>query len=100
MRRIHGLLAGYLLIALFAGWPIASVAAAGTIAGWNGCTLHEGYANPCVVGGWDLGGTLYTMSVLGWFMIATIPLGVVAFAGWTTVWFVWRMVERRRSGPN
>jgi hypothetical protein len=95
MRTIRGLLAGYLLIALCAGWPIATVATAGAIARWNGCTLHEGAAHPCLVGGWNLGGTLYTMSVLGWFMIATIPLGVVAFVGWTTVWLVWRTFQKR-----
>ena len=100
MRQIRGLLAGYLLIALLAGWPIASIAAAGAIARWNGCTLHEGFVNPCPVGGWDIGGTLYTMSVMGWFLIVSIPLGVVALAVWTTAWLLWAIVRRRRRAPT
>ncbi|MGH9201104.1 MAG: hypothetical protein ACRD2A_07700, partial [Vicinamibacterales bacterium] len=54
VRKIRGLLIGYAVIALFTGWPILSVVIAGTIASWNGCTLHEGFVNPCVVNGRDI----------------------------------------------
>jgi hypothetical protein len=96
VRSIRGLILGYVVVALFAGWPILSVAIAGTIAAWNGCTLHEGFTNPCLVNGSDVGGTLYAMAVMGWFMIATLPLGLVAGLLWTVVWIVLR---RRRPRP-
>lgn len=97
MRNIRGLLIGYAVIALFTGWPILSVAIAGTIASWNGCTLHEGFTNPCIVGGRDIGGTLYSMGVMGWFMLATIPIGAILFVVWTVGWIVWFIRRRRRA---
>jgi hypothetical protein len=90
VRKLRGLLIGYAVIGLLAGWPILSVVIAGSIASWNGCTLHEGFQNPCVVNGKDIGGTLYAMGVMGWFMIATIPLGAIALLVWTIGWVVWR----------
>jgi len=96
LRRFRGLLIGYGIIAVLAGWPIMSVAIAGTIASWNGCTLHEGFVNPCVVNGKDIGQTLYEMGVMGWFMLATIPLGVIAFVAWTIGWVIWYTVRQRR----
>ena len=88
---------GYVVIALIAGWPIASVMIAATIASWNGCTLHEGFANPCVVNGRDLGPLLYEMGVAGWFMLATLPLGAIAFVGWTIGWAIWKSAQQRRA---
>ena len=95
MRKIRGLLIGYVVIAFFAGWPIASVAVAGLIASWNNCTLHEGSVNPCVVYGRDIGGMLYSMGVMGWFMLATIPLGAIAFVLWTIAWVIWYVKKRK-----
>jgi hypothetical protein len=63
------------LIVLFALAPVISVILAGWIAETNGCVLHEGDINPCMVAGSDLGPTLYTLFVLGWFALATLPLG-------------------------
>ena len=96
LRRFRGLLIGYIVIALLAGWPIASVAIAGIIASWNGCVLHEGFVNPCVVNGTDIGQTLYEMGVMGWFMLATIPIGGIAFIAWTVAWVIWYTVRQRR----
>jgi hypothetical protein len=98
VSTIRGLLIGYLVIALVTGWPVASVIVAGAIASWNGCTLNEGSVNPCVVNGTDWGPALYSMGVAGWFMLATIPIGAIAFAGWTIGWVIWRNVRSRRAG--
>jgi len=95
---IRTLFVGYALIALGTGWPIASVIVAGTIASWNGCTLNEGSAHPCVVNGADIGGTLYAMGVMGWFMIATIPLGFIATIVWTLAWVVVARMRRQKTG--
>ena len=97
MSRVRTLIIGYIVIALVAGWPIASVAIAGTIASWNGCTLHEGFPNTCVVNGNDMGDTLYAMGVMGWFMLATIPVGLVAFVIWTIVWVLVRQRKLRAA---
>ena len=96
MRKLRGLLIGYVVIALGTGWPIISIVVAGTIANLNDCRLHEGFVNPCLVGGTDMGQTLYTMSVLGFFAIATIPIGVVLFVVWTIGWLIWSARRRRQ----
>lgn len=80
MRRliIHTLVILFILI--LGASPLISTAIAGSIAEANGCTLHEGFVNPCIINGEDWGQDLYTFGVLGWLALATIPiaLGVVA----------------------
>ncbi len=96
-RANRGLVIGYGVIALAAGWPIVSVVIAGTIAWVNGCTLHEGFVNPCVVNGKDIGETLYTMGVMGLLMMATIPLGILASMAWTVAWVIWGAMKKRKA---
>jgi hypothetical protein len=72
---------------------------AGTIASWNNCTLHEGFANPCVVNGRDMGETLYAMGVIGWFMIATLPIGFIASVVWTIGWALWTARKQKAAPP-
>jgi hypothetical protein len=76
MRRIilHTLV--ILFILLVGAAPLISTMIAGTIAEANGCTLHEGFANPCIINGEDWGQDLYTFGVLGWLAIGTIPIAV------------------------
>jgi hypothetical protein len=71
---IHALV--ILLILVIAFSPLISVLIAGGIADANGCQLDEGSIHPCIVNGQDMGRTLYTMGVLGWFMLVTIPIGL------------------------
>lgn len=52
--------------------PLASVFLAGLIADLNGCELHEGFAQTCVVLGADVGGVLYNMVALGWLMLISL----------------------------
>jgi hypothetical protein len=64
---------------LFLGMsPFIVTMIAGTIAEANGCTLHEGFVNPCIINGKDYGEDLYTFGMLGWLAIGTIPLAVGA----------------------
>ena len=76
--KIQLLFHGFVIfqILLIAALPLIGVAIAGEIAAANGCQLDEGSAHPCIVNGRDIGGTLYSLGVLGWLMIATIPLGL------------------------
>lgn len=57
--------------------PLASVVLASGFASLNGCELHEGYVNPCVVFGIDRGDTLYSAALFGWFMMFTLPIAVI-----------------------
>lgn len=82
----HGLVLG--IIALLSMGPLLLALLAGAFAQANGCTLHEGNVNPCVVGGRDYGETLYTLGVMGWFALLTLPGGMlVAGVYLLVVWF-------------
>ena len=89
MGKFRGLLIGYLVIIVLAGWPVALVTLASVISSWNGCALREGSANQCIVGGRNIGGLLYDLGVMGWYMLATLPAGAVAFLAWTAGWVLW-----------
>jgi len=78
--------------------PVASVAVAGWIANSNGCKLDEGSVHPCVIGGRDYGQLLYTLGVLGWLMLATLPGGALALMVWLIILIVHRSTwQKRRS---
>jgi hypothetical protein len=87
------------VIVLVAGAPIISVVIAGVIASSHGCALNEGFVNPCVVGGEGIGETLYTMGVAGWFMLVTIPAGLIAAIVWGVIAVIMLMTDRRRAAP-
>jgi uncharacterized membrane protein YhaH (DUF805 family) len=70
----------YLLVLFVIGLaPILSVMTASVIANWAGCELHEGFANPCIIGGTEYGELLYSMAVVGWFALITLPLAALSF---------------------
>ncbi|WP_137156977.1 hypothetical protein [Rhizobium sp. FKL33] len=69
-------------IVLFALGPLLLALSAGLIAQTAGCTLDEGSVHACLIGGVELGETLYTMFVLGWLTMMTAPLGAIAGLVW------------------
>jgi hypothetical protein len=73
---IHTLIIVLILLAGLS--PLIVSLSAGAIANANGCTLHEGFVNPCVINGKDWGETLYTMGVLGWIALGTLPIALGA----------------------
>ena len=87
------------LILMMASAPIGGLVLAGVIANANGCQLDEGSSHPCIIGGTDYGDTLYTLGVLGWMMLLTLPAGAVAGIVWLVVLLVHRSgwKERRRA---
>jgi Na+-transporting methylmalonyl-CoA/oxaloacetate decarboxylase beta subunit len=84
------------LILLFGLAPLVGVVAAEAIASANGCTLNEGAASVCVVGGSDWGGALYSMFVLTWFLLATLPLAGGALIVWLVILIIHRIAFARR----
>ena len=79
----RGIFIAYLVIVLFAAAPILSVVIASGIAHAYGARLDEAGSHPCVVHGVDIGGLLYDMFVAGWFMLLTIPLGLLSILALT-----------------
>ncbi len=79
-------------------WPVASVMIAGSIAEANNCQLDEGSVHPCIVNGSDMGEQLYSMGVMGWFMLVTIPTGLIALAVYGVILLIiWLVVRNRNS---
>jgi hypothetical protein len=76
--------------------PMGSVVACGLIANTLGCRVDEGSVHPCVIGGKDYGQLLYTLGVLGWLMLVTLPAGLLALMIWLTVLILHRVNWRRR----
>ena len=75
MKKVAFYLFVPFLIIFLTFLPLISSLAAGLIAEWNGCRLHEGNPNPCILGGVDIGKKLYTLGVAGWLTLVTLPIG-------------------------
>src|ERR1041384_4300597 len=70
------------IIAAFAFAPIGSVSLCGAIANAYGCKVDEGSVHPCIINGHDYGELLYSLGVMGWLMLVSLPGGLFAFVGW------------------
>lgn len=75
--------------------PLLLMAAAEIIAQLYGCNVDLTAAHPCMVGGTDIGHTLLTMGMMGYFLFITLPAAA-------TVVGVWLLIEvvawaRRRA---
>ena len=62
---------------LFAVFPLVPVWVSVTVTNANGCVMSELPFKPCMVLGFDVGQTLYTLSLAVWFLFVTIPHGLV-----------------------
>ncbi len=81
MRRASLAALGALLLCgglIFAAAPLIAALVASEIAEQADCSLHEGFARACLIGGVDAGPALTAAFVSGWFMLATIPIGGMA----------------------
>ncbi len=88
---------GVILLILVIGLsPLIATAIAGTIAERNGCELHEGFVNPCVIDGVDRGQDLYTTAMVGWLAIATVPIGVAVAAIYLLAVVIIALIRRSR----
>lgn len=59
--------------------PVLSLASATVIAALGECRVHEGFAETCLIGGRDWGGTLYALVTVGWFFFLTAPIALAGF---------------------
>ena len=84
------------LILAFAFAPIGSVILCGIIANAYGCRVDEGSVHPCIINGQDYGHLLYSLGVLGWLMLVTLPCGLLAFVVWLIVLILHRVAWRKR----
>ena len=91
---IHALV--ILLILLVAFAPLLGVMWVGYVAEANGCQVDEGSPHPCIVNGKDIGQTLYSVGVMGWLMIATIPLGLLAAGIYLAIVVIVYLIRRAR----
>lgn len=84
-RRIvspRGYAIALVLILLWAALPVICVFIASTVAAHYGCTVNEATRHPCLIGGWDAGGALYTLFVMGWLGLVTLPTGFALLLLW------------------
>ena len=89
----------YSAFLLFTTAPIMSSCLAYYIAAIFGATLNEGNVHPCLVGGYDLGPLLYSMSVHGWLMLITVPAGIVLILALTLSLVAARWLNSRSKAP-
>lgn len=85
------------LIGLLALAPIGSVVVCGIIANAHNCRVDEGSVHPCIINGEDYGQLLYTLGVMGWLMLVTLPAGAIAFAIWLVTLLLHRSAWRKRA---
>lgn len=63
-----------MLILTLIVWTPALLLALGLgLAFVTGCPVDEGSRHPCVVCGFDIGGLLHTLTMMGWLMIPLLP---------------------------
>jgi len=67
------------------------------IANAYGCKVDEGSIHPCIINGQDHGQLLYTLGVLGWLMLVTLPAGLFAFVVWLIILILHRQSWRKRA---
>jgi uncharacterized membrane protein len=68
-----------LVIGVFAFAPIGSVILCAAIANAYGCKVDEGSVHPCIINGHDYGELLYSLGVMGWLMLVSLPAGLFCF---------------------
>ena len=90
------LLALFAILA-FAFAPIGSVMLCAGIANAYGCKVDEGSVHPCIINGHDYGELLYSLGVLGWLMLVTLPAGALAFVFWLIALILHRATWRKRA---
>jgi hypothetical protein len=96
----HGL-RNAIVYGIFVSWtvfPLVCILIVGAASVIFGCTVNEGSPTPCVVFGVDIGKPLYTLGVMGWLGIVTLPSGGIALVLYTVFVVVESRIARRKKG--
>ncbi len=88
-----------LLSLIIGALPILGVVIASTVASAAGCAVNEASVTPRPIGPFNAGGLLYTMFVSGWFMLVSVPLGLLG-ASVGALRLVMALVQRGRVKPQ
>jgi hypothetical protein len=96
MRVVHR------LFALALGAPVllwlACIGLVLVLAGPYGCSIHEGFATPCVVAGMDLGETAYAAGLIAaWGPLVLLPVMAGTAILWAAVTGLAALVRRARA---
>lgn len=89
---MFSLLGAILFIALL---PVLSVLMASAIATIGNCEVNEAYVTPCNIAGMDFGGLAYSLGVMGWLGLATLPLGATGVAIWIVAALIRVFAQRK-----
>lgn len=95
---IHAII--LLIIAAIGFGPWIPVVIASNIAQANGCELHEGSPQPCIVDGVDRSEDLYAMGMMGWITVAACPLAIAALLLYLLVLFLMWIWKRREAAKQ
>jgi hypothetical protein len=88
------------VILAFAFAPIGSVMLCAWIANAYGCKVDEGSVHPCIINGHDYGKLLYDLGMMGWFMLVTMPVGLLAFVVWFILLILHQASWRKRAAAG
>lgn len=99
MARLIHLFFALLVIGPILIW-LGAAAGALTLANAFGCTIHEGFANPCLVAGTDWGEAAYTLGLLAaWGPLIFAPVVMGAAMLWALFAAVRALLRRRTDRP-
>lgn len=87
-KKIYYMPLGFVLIGMLSLSPILVSLFAGFIGECLGCNINEAGTDDCIRFGIPFGSILNPLYVMGWFMLITIPLGIVAFFAWLFYCFI------------
>jgi hypothetical protein len=88
------------IIVSWAIFPVACMLLAAIVSAICGCSINEGSPTPCIVFGTDIGRILYTLGVMGWLSIVTLPTGGIAFLAYLAFLMIERLVTQNRRPPS
>ncbi len=102
LRAMDKFLRNAIVFGIIVSWtvfPIACVVLVAIVSAVCGCSVNEGSPTPCILFGTDIGRMLYTLGVMGWLSIVTLPTGAIAFLVYLAFLLIERSIARSR-GPS
>ena len=86
------------IILSWAVFPVVCVLLATIVSAACGCSINEGSPTSCLLFGHEIGRILYTLGVMGWLSIVTLPTGAIALLIYVAFLMIERSIARNRQG--